>query len=214
MKRAFHPNAWTISAAASGTRFGMAPWVLCALLWACAAPAWGHVDVAPRQSVAKRWETYTLRVPTETAAATVELRVKVPAAFEIEMVEHRQDWRIDTVRDERGLVRDITWSGGRVPTQMFDELKFMARNPAEPKLYDWRLTQVYDNGESAAWTAQTQILAPGRMGSQQAEEAWRAAQTATTLSLLAIGMALALMVVTLIGVMQRRPSRRLDDTRP
>jgi uncharacterized protein YcnI len=192
----------------------MAWWIACGLLLAWGATAWGHVDVAPRQSVAKRWETYTLRVPTETAAATVEVRVKVPAAFEIEMVGHRQDWRIETVRDERGLVRDITWSGGRVPTQTFDELKFLARNPAEAKLYDWQLTQVYDNGESAAWTAQTQILAPGQMGSLRAEEAWRAAQTATTLSLLAMGMALALMVVTVIGVMQRRPARRLDAGAP
>jgi uncharacterized protein YcnI len=79
------------------------------------------VDVVPRQSIAKGWETYTLRVPTETAAATVKLLVTVPSAFEIEMVEHRQDWKIDTVRDARGFVREMTWSGGRVPTKTFDE---------------------------------------------------------------------------------------------
>jgi uncharacterized protein YcnI len=171
---------------------------------------WGHADIVPRQSIAKQWETYTLRVPTETAAATVKLQVTVPTAFEIEMVGHRQDWHIDTVRDERGLIREMTWSGGRVPTQTFDELKFMARNPGKTELYHWDVTQFYENGESATWTAQTQILALENTGSQQAGEAWRAAQVATTLSLLAMGGALTLMVVTLIGILQRRPIRRLD----
>ncbi len=188
----------------------MARWIIYSLLLGWAAAAWGHVDVVPRQSIAKRWETYTLRVPTETEAATVKLQVTVPAAFEIEMVEHRQDWKIDTVRDERGFVREMTWSGGRVPTQTFDELKFMARNPAKPELYRWEMTQFYESGELAKWTSQTQILAPEQMGSERAGEAWRAAPVATTLSLLAMGVALTLMVVTLIGVMQRRPVRRLD----
>jgi uncharacterized protein YcnI len=180
------------------------------LLLGWAATAWGHVDIVPRQSIAKGWETYTLRVPTETSAATVKLQVIVPPAFEIEMVGHRQDWKIDTVRDERGLVREMTWSGGRVPTQTFDEFKFMARNPIEPELYRWEMTQVYETGESAQWTAQTQILAPDDMGSQQAAEAWRAAQVATTLSLLAMGVAITLIVVMLIGIVQRRPTPRLD----
>lgn len=188
----------------------MARWIVYGLLLGWTATAFAHVDVVPRQSIAKRWETYTLRVPTETAAATVKLQVTVPAAFEIEMVGHRQDWQIDTVRDERGFVREMTWSGGRVPPQTFDELKFMARNPAEPELYHWEMTQVYETGESAKWTAQTQILAPNDTGSQQAAEAWRAAQVATTLSLLAMGIATTLIVVMLIGIVPRRPPRRLD----
>jgi hypothetical protein len=86
----------------------------------------------------------------------------------------------------------------------------MARNPAKPELYGWEITQFYESGESAKWTSQTQILAPEKMGNQQAGEAWRAAQVATTLSLLAMGVALTLIVVTLIGIVQRRPVRRLD----
>jgi len=190
----------------------MARWIVYGFLLGWAVTAWGHVDVVPRQSIAKRWETYTLRVPTETAAATVKLQVTVPAAFEIEMVGHRQDWQIATVRDERGFVREMTWSGGRVPMQTFDELKFMARNPVKPELYRWEITQVYETGKSAKWTAQTQILAPDDMGSQQAAEAWRAAQVATTLSLLAIGVATILIVVMLIGIVPRRPAQRLDKT--
>ena len=32
---------------------------------------WGHVDLDPRQSIPKKWELYTLNVPTETTAPTV-----------------------------------------------------------------------------------------------------------------------------------------------
>ena len=52
------------------------------LLCIMISPAWGHIDVEPRQSIARRWETYTLRVPTETKTATVKIRAVVPRAFD------------------------------------------------------------------------------------------------------------------------------------
>ncbi len=50
------------------------------------------------------------------------------------------------------------------------------------------------------------------MGSQRAEEAWRAAQVATTVSLIAIGVALTLIILTLINIIQngRRQVRDHD----
>lgn len=187
----------------------MARWIVFGLVLGFATTAWGHVDIVPRQSIAKRWERYYLRVPSESAAPTVKLQVTVPTAFEIEMVEHRTDWQVETVRDERGFIREMTWSGGEVPPQTFVELKFLARNPGKADLYRWGITQFYATGDPAPWTSQTQIIARTEMGGQQAEKAWRAAQVATTLSLLAMGLALCLIVVTVIGMMQRRPIRHL-----
>jgi uncharacterized protein YcnI len=172
------------------------------LLCILVGPAWGHIDVEPRQSIARRWETYTLRVPTETKTATVKIHAVVPRDFEIEMVEHSQVWHIDTVRDERGFVREITWRDGRIPPQTFAEVKFLARNPASPGLYRWDMTQYEQTGEAASWTAQTQIVALDTAASQRVEEAWRAAQTATTVSLLAIGVSTVLILVSLLNIFQ------------
>jgi uncharacterized protein YcnI len=182
------------------------------LLCFMVSPAWGHIDLEPRQSVARRWEAYTVRIPTETKTATVKIHAVVPRAFEIEMVEHSQVWQIDTVRDDRGFVREITWRDGHIPPQTFAEVKFLARNPANPGLYRWDMTQYDQRGEAASWTAQTQIISLDTAGSQRVEEAWRAAQTATTVSLLAMGISIALILVSLLNIFQmgRRQSKDGD----
>ncbi len=176
------------------------------LLCSLATSAWGHIDVEPRQSVAKRWETYTLRVPTETPVPTVKIHVVVPPAFEIEMVEHSHVWQIDTERDARGFIRQMTWRGGSIPPQTFAELKFLARNPGQPGMYRWETTQYYQESEPAAWTAQTQIVALERASGQRDEDAWRAAQVATTVSLMALGLSITLILITVIGIL--RPGRQ------
>jgi uncharacterized protein YcnI len=182
------------------------------LILSLVSPVAAHIDLEPRQSIPKRWETYTLRIPTETTAPTVKIEVRVPAGFEIETIAHSRAWQISTTRDERGHMREITWSGGAIPPQRFEELKFLARNPATPGLYTWNMTQHYREGEPGTWTAQTQILPASNQGSQRAEEAWRSAQTATTVSLIALGIALTLILVTLLNIWQsgRRPRRDAD----
>jgi len=173
------------------------------LLMSLTATAWGHSDLDPRQSIPNKWETYTLNVPTETAAPTVQVRLLVPREFEIEMLEHSQVWQITRTRDERGYIRDVTWSGGSIPPQTFAEFKLLVRNPTAPGTYSWKIEQSYQDGTVATWEAQTQIVPPTPVsGTQRAEEAWRAAQVATTVSLVAIGIAVLLIIVTVLGILQ------------
>lgn len=168
-----------------------------------AATASAHSDLDPRQSIPNKWETYTLNVPTETEASTVQVRLLVPRDFEIEMIEHSQVWHIARSRDERGYIRDVTWSGSTIPSQTFNEFKLLVRNPATPGTYLWKIEQSYQDGTLATWEAQTQIVPPASGGSaQRAEEAWRAAQVATTVSLVALGIAVMLIIVTVIGIIQ------------
>ncbi len=178
------------------------------LLYPGTTYVWGHSDLDPRQSIPKKWETYTLNVPTETDVPTVEIRLIVPPEFEIEVIEHSRIWQIDTKRDARGFVREMRWSGSRIPPQRFEEFKFLARNPATVGIYRWTIEQRYQAGEPGNWEAQTQIVALERMGSQRAEEAWRSAQVATTVSLIAIGIAITLIFMTIISIVQhgRRPA--------
>jgi uncharacterized protein YcnI len=181
--------------------------VLGGVLLSLVATAWGHSDIDPRQSLAKKWETYTLNVPTETDTPTEKVSLYVPAEFEIEGIEHNRAWQIATVRDAQGFIREVRWSGSSIPPQTFEEFKFLARNPAAAGTYRWKIEQHYQAGSPATWEAQTQIVPPESLGGQRAEDAWRAAQVATSVSLVALGMAITLIIVTLIGVIQQGRAR-------
>ena len=177
-----------------------------------AAIAWGHSDLDPRQSIPNKWETYTLNVPTETAVPTVQVRLLVPRDFEIEMIEHSPLWQITRSRDERGYIREVTWSGSSIPPQTFAEFKLLVRNPTVPGTFLWKIEQYYQDGSVATWEAQTQIVPQANVGgTQRAEEAWRAAQVATTVSLVAIGVSVTLIIVTAIGIVQSGRSQRQDE---
>ena len=193
---------------AHGQRQAVITCVVWGLLMSLAAPTWGHSDLDPRQSIPNKWETYTLNVPTETEAPTVQVRLLVPREFEIEMLEHSQVWQITRVRDERGYIREVTWSGSSIPPQAFTEFKLLVRNPTAPGPYVWKIEQYYQDGTVATWEAQTQIVPAATVGgAQRAEEAWRAAQVATTVSLVAIGIAVLLIIVTLLGILQGHRGR-------
>ena len=186
--------------------------VITCVVWGClmslVAPTWGHSDLDPRQSIPNKWETYTLNVPTETEIPTVQVRLLVPREFEIELLEHSPVWQITKSRDERGYIREVTWSGSSIPPQTFAELKLLVRNPATPGPHVWKIEQYYQDGTVASWEAQTQIVPPATVGgAQRAEEAWRAAQVATTVSLVAIGIAVTLIIVTVLGILQGHRGR-------
>ena len=147
--------------------------------------------------------------PEQTATSTSRRRRKsTPGAprcheNEIEMIEHSQVWQIAKSRDERGYIRDVTWSGSSIPPQTFAEFKLLVRNPTTPGTYLWKIEQSYQDGNVATWEAQTQIVPPASVGgTQRAEEAWRAAQVATTVSLVAIGVSITLVIVTAISIVQ------------
>ena len=177
-----------------------------------AATTRGHSDLDPRQSIPNKWETYTLNVPTETEGPTVQVRLLVPRDFEIEMIEHSPLWQITRSRDERGYIREVTWSGSSIPPQTFAEFKLLVRNPATPGTSVWKIEQHYQDGSVATWEAQTQIVPQASVGgAQRAEEAWRAAQVATTVSLVAIGVSVTLIIVTAIGIVQSGRGQRQDE---
>jgi uncharacterized protein YcnI len=186
-------------------------WGVCTLLL-LAATARGHSDLDPRQSIPNKWETYTLNVPTETEVPTVQVRLLVPRDFEIEMIAHNPLWQITKLRDERGYIREVTWSGSSIPPQTFAEFKLLVRNPASPGTSLWKIEQSYQDGSVATWEAQTQIVPPANVGgAQRAEEAWRAAQVATTVSLVALGVSVMLIIMTAIGIVQGGRNQGRDE---
>ena len=118
-----------------------------------------------------------------------------------------------TKRDARGFIREVHWSGSQIPPQTFEDFKFLARNPNAVGTYGWTIEQHYQNGDPATWKAQTQIISLAGGGSKRAEEAWRSARVATTLSMIAIGIAITLIIIVLINIVQHGRRRPEDQSR-
>src|ERR671919_363833 len=174
------------------------------------ATAWAHIDIEPKETIPSRWETFILNVPTETESQTVEVQLAIPEGFEVEAVGHRTDWNMALRRDARGLVREIVWSGGHIPSLTFEEFKLLAKASKSPGPYEWQARQRYADGQESTWTLRTIVQAEGNgLPAQKAEEALKTAQVAMTIGVLAIGVATMLIVVTLIAVWQgsRRKGR-------
>jgi uncharacterized protein YcnI len=174
-------------------------------LWLCTHPSMvgAHIDIEPKETIPSRWETFTLNVPTETASPTVDIRVEIPPGFEVEAVEHRPAWDISLRRDERGFVREVVWSKGQIPPLMFEEFKLLTKAAKAPGAYDWQARQRYADGQESTWTMRTLVREEGSgLPSQKAEEALRTAQTALTISFLAVGVATVLIIVTVLSIWQ------------
>jgi len=181
------------------------------LLLTCTA-VWAHMDIEPKMTLPNRWETFVVSVPTETDTPTVEVQLMIPEGFEVEAVGHRPDWDMAIQRNQQGIVRAIVWSGGQIPPLTFEEFKILAKVPKGPGSYEWQARQRYSGEQDSAWTLRT-IVQEGGSGvpTQRAEEALKTAQVAMTVSLLAVGIATVLIVVTLVAIWQggrgkRRPA--------
>jgi hypothetical protein len=165
--------------------------------------AWAHIDIEPKDTIPGRWETFVLNVPTETESPTVEVQLAIPEGFEVEAIAHRTDWDMATRRDGRGFVREIIWSNGQIPPLTFEEFKLLAKAAKSPGPYDWQARQRYADDQESTWTMRTLVGAEGSgLPSQKAEEAFKTAQVAMTVSFLAVGVATVLIIVTLITMWQ------------
>jgi uncharacterized protein YcnI len=181
------------------TRAGFGAWLL---LLAYAA-AWAHIDSEPKATIPNRWETFVFTVPTETETATVEVQLQVPEGFEVEAVGHRPDWDMAIQRNAQGMVREIVWAGGQIPPLTFEEFKLLAKTPSTPGAYEWRGRQRYAGDQESTWTLRTMVQeGSSAFPTQKAEEALKTAQTAMTVSLLAVGIATVLILVTLVAIWQ------------
>jgi Domain of unkown function (DUF1775) len=183
------------------------------ILMTSVAAAWAHIDIEPKETIPGRWETFILNVPTETESPTVEVQLAIPEGFEVEAVGHRTDWDMAIRRDVLGFVREIVWSGGQIPPLTFEEFKILAKAAKSPGPFDWQARQRYADDQESTWTLRTIVQAGGSgLPAQKAEEALKTAQVAMTISFLAIGVATALIVVTLITIWQGiRVKGRLDE---
>jgi uncharacterized protein YcnI len=125
---------------------GVAASVLSLLLGASAS---AHVMVLPKEVQTATTQTFTVTVPSERDASTVEIDVQMPDGLSDVMPTVQAGWTANNVTASG--VTLLQWSGGSIPTGQRAEFSFSAHVPAKIGTLDWKAFQTYDDGTHVAW---------------------------------------------------------------
>jgi uncharacterized protein YcnI len=121
------------------------------LTLAVASEATAHVVVSPEEVPSDSFEKLIVRVPTEKDIPTSGVRVEVPEGFTVLGVQPVPGWNYE-FEEEGGVIEAITWSGGQIRPQEFQEFAFQARTPDESGEFSWNAYQTYEDGSVVEWT--------------------------------------------------------------
>src|SRR5215216_6486064 len=137
----------------------------CVLMLLAPGVAWAHVTVSPKEVPADSYQVLTVRAPTEKDIPTTEIRVEVPEGFTVTGVRPVPGWQSD-FEEDAGVIRAITWSGGEIQPQEFQEFAIQAKTPEETGEYSWRVYQTYEDGSVVQWTGLPEEHGGGEMESE------------------------------------------------
>lgn len=118
----------------------------------------GHVTISPGEVRANASQRFTVRVPSERPEPTVRLRLELPAGLGTPRFQPKAGWKYEVEKDPSGKVTAVTWSGGAIGPEEFDEFVFSARAPKDVGPLTFKAIQTYQSGTIASWT--------GPMGSE------------------------------------------------
>ncbi|MFS0655894.1 YcnI family protein [Bacillus sp. 179-C3.3 HS] len=179
-------------------------------------PAHAHVTVKPDTSATSAWETYTLKVPSESASPTTKVVVTMPTGVEFQQYEPVPGWKT-TTEEKDGKVTRVTWeaTGDGVLAGQFQQFVFVAKNPDKASEAKWDAYQYYKDGTVVEWTGDqdsdkphsiTNIVASNTVTDSHGQEKpaeEKASETVTKTSSsspLTLGLAIAGLVVALIAL--------------
>jgi uncharacterized protein YcnI len=126
-----------------------------ALALVLADAAFAHAIMSPPVAKAKVLQQFTLSVPTEEeGATTTTIELTVPSGFSIDSFEAEPGWKRTeqaTGSGETKTIQQVTWSGGRVPTDEDSVFRFNGSMNSS-KTYTFKVRQTYSNGKVVDWT--------------------------------------------------------------
>jgi uncharacterized protein YcnI len=111
-----------------------------------------HVTVQPREVVSKKGGIFTVSVPTEKPVPTIKLRLEFPDGMRVSRLRAKQGWTAEVERDTSNAIRIVTWSGGKIAPDEYDEFAFNARVSAPPSQLAIKAFQTYEGGDVVEWT--------------------------------------------------------------
>ena len=136
-------------------RFALAAAGAAALTLVLASVASAHAIMSPPVAKSKVAQQFTLSVPTEEeGATTTEIELTVPAGFSIDSFEPSPGWKREesaTGSGEERVIQQVTWSGGKVPTDEDAVFRFNGSTSSN-KTYTFTVRQTYSNGKVVDWS--------------------------------------------------------------
>jgi uncharacterized protein YcnI len=204
-----------------------------------AVPAGAHVTVNPEEWAADDFARFDVRVPTERAADTTKVSVKLPEGIFFVSFQPKAGWHrtVKMVKLSKPVelfgdkiterVASVTWTGGRIRPGEFDEFGMSAKLPNTPgKSLVFPAVQTYSSGEVVRWIGPPDSEEPAPAVKLTAAEGEAggsapAAQQAQppagdeddggsdTLAIIALIVAVAALAAGVAALVLRRPRQRV-----
>ena len=111
-----------------------------------------HVGVNPGEVPPDTSQVFAVRVPTERNEPTVAVRVEFPPGLTVSRFQPKPGWTYEVEKDSSGKTVAVTWSGGRIGPDEYDEFVFIGRTPKETGALVFNAYQTYGSGEVVEWT--------------------------------------------------------------
>src|ERR671923_1070291 len=128
-----------------------------------AGPALAHVTVQPAEGVIGSFSAFVVRVPNERDnASTIKVEVQFPPLAFVSFMDvpgwertvemQTLDEPLEVFGEElTEVVGTVTWEGGEIQPQEFQEFGFSAALPEEPTTLEFPAIQTYSSGEVVRW---------------------------------------------------------------
>jgi uncharacterized protein YcnI len=165
-----------------------------------AQAASAHAIVSPPTVEAKQTQVFTLAVPTEEAGATTTtITLTVPDGFSIDSFEAVPGWQRtvqSTGAGDNAVVRSVTWTGGKVPTNEDSIFRFIG---TATKNISLPVRQTYSDGKVVEWTGTESSDTPAPEVKTVSSLGGGGSDTLAIIALVLGGIAIVLSVVGLVG---------------
>jgi len=120
------------------------------MLLTAAVPLSAHVTLQPKTAKTGMQE-YSVRVPTEKDTATTSVRMVFPPGFEVlRFRPPAPGWKYEIERDSSGRISGVTWSGGKIARDEYEQFQFMAR-ARNAGVFKIEAYQTYGENDVVAW---------------------------------------------------------------
>jgi uncharacterized protein YcnI len=120
-----------------------------------AASAAAHAQMSPAVALTKHGQLFTLAVPTEKEdATTTKVELTPPDGFAIDSFVPSPGWTRNvksTGSGEETKIEQVTWSGGKTPTEEDAVFQFLASADSS-KTYSFKVRQTYSDGSVVDWS--------------------------------------------------------------